>query len=952
MWVSNSSRIWTQEDQDQTDEKARRKAMDALVQSWMDRLQLISVITTFFAAMESQLLGSTMPDDPDDDPPIDQIANAALTGALVIHVFAAIISFLAAFSLIRYKLTVAKREERKVETGLADAATGRDATRGERAAGAATTSSGSSDVPLIFSSDPHLEQVGPFRRGQPPTHLLDHCHSLCMWMAAVGFVLALVGVLCFAWARLARSGGIFASVPPPQPPGPARPTPADRDGCHQPPVDDRPALPPFNASSSADTLPGSATRLLHAADHTPSAMLSPSRRSLLRRVRDAFFARWGLLDWLRIFWCAVVFWYERASFYWALAPCSWPDSALPPHQQRPAHVLLLADPQVRDLSVSTRVGFSAFRQFLVDQALKRNWHFASRTRPDVVVFLGDILASWRLIRSDEEYERNLLKFKSIFRLDPAVTSLYVPGNNDVGLNIDPATARQVRQRFTTHFGPLNQQVSVHNHTLVILDAAGLVEEDYARAAYYVDYERWTSVPNGSVEFVRFLKDEVEKQPTVLLTHIPLYRPDTAPCGPFREKGNIHRGVGPGYQNTLGKKTSTFLLQTLKPSLVFSADDKDYCDYVHVPPKGVGAAEPQADSPATEPVREITVKAFSPSTEIQYPGFQLLSIGTPPQPNTPSLASTPCFFPDYSNIYTRRYTPLVLLTALTLVFLRLRKRRAAALPLHSRHSAFRKSLSIHSLPPDAPWLHTPHPPTPFSPDWSVDSPGFRPPHAQRSPRPSFSPTDEFPHGVRTPVPVPSPDPAPTPRAPQTKGGDANPALGAPATPTFRAATASTTHARTDSATQLGPSFNFNFNNSTPTPASLPVPVPVPVDHDEHDHDEFARGLHDPRRLSRAQRGFNGSGSGEDELGSAAFTLTFTLGGQRRRVSFGALVPGWAARLWGVGDARQDQRPRPRLRRTAAGAMGGKRALARRAALDLGYVAWPAVLLWAFFTWRLS
>ena len=46
---------------------------------------------------------------------IDQAANAALAGALVIHVFAAIISFLAAFFLIRYKLSAAKREERKLE---------------------------------------------------------------------------------------------------------------------------------------------------------------------------------------------------------------------------------------------------------------------------------------------------------------------------------------------------------------------------------------------------------------------------------------------------------------------------------------------------------------------------------------------------------------------------------------------------------------------------------------------------------------------------------------------------------------------------------------------------------------------------------------------------------------------------------------------------------------------
>ena len=72
---------------------------------------------------------------------------------------------------------------------------------------AETTSSSS-----VWSSNPHLEQVGPFRRGRPPTHLLDHCHSLCMWLSAIGFVFALVGVMCFAWARLPRSAAVFASA--------------------------------------------------------------------------------------------------------------------------------------------------------------------------------------------------------------------------------------------------------------------------------------------------------------------------------------------------------------------------------------------------------------------------------------------------------------------------------------------------------------------------------------------------------------------------------------------------------------------------------------------------------------------------------------------------------------------------------------------------------------------
>ncbi|KAI0718973.1 hypothetical protein C8T65DRAFT_737000 [Cerioporus squamosus] len=215
-----TTRKWTQEDQDETDEKARRKAMNELVASWMDRLQLISVIVRYnflcCHGVATSRHHSARPWGSNWGTTASQLANATLTGALVVHVFAAILSFLAAFFLIRYKLTVAKREERKVESGLAGSATnvhpnGSGSGSGTADANASCTTTASSTQP-IWSSNPHLEQVGPFRRGQPPTHLLDHLHSVCMWLSIVGFVLALAGVLCFAWSRLALSGGVFASV--------------------------------------------------------------------------------------------------------------------------------------------------------------------------------------------------------------------------------------------------------------------------------------------------------------------------------------------------------------------------------------------------------------------------------------------------------------------------------------------------------------------------------------------------------------------------------------------------------------------------------------------------------------------------------------------------------------------------------------------------------------------
>ena len=80
-------------------------------------------------------------------------------------------------------------------------------------------------------------------------------------------------------------------------------------------------------------------------------------------------------------------------------------------------------------------------------------------------------------------------------------------SHSIRLNIDPGAARQARHRFMTHYGPLNQKIIIRNHTLVMLDAAGLVEEDYSRSAKYTDYDHWAPLPRGPVEFVHTLKEE-------------------------------------------------------------------------------------------------------------------------------------------------------------------------------------------------------------------------------------------------------------------------------------------------------------------------------------------------------------------------------------------------------------------------------------------------------------
>ncbi|KAF4621461.1 hypothetical protein D9613_000882 [Agrocybe pediades] len=251
----------TQEEQDQEDEKNRKEAIRDLVESWMDRLQLISVITTFFASTEASMITITAPSS--DGTPISvtsQIANMGIMGALVVHSNAAIISFLAAFLLVRYKLMVATKEEEQIERHdnengphgkvvnstqqFVNSPTSMSfdgSNHTERASPTASSrhgphrlasshrdhdmmnhetdpTPGMIRIPsridpnrTVYSKNPHLVQVGPFDSYGVPTHIISRCHNLCIFLTVLGFVLALTGILCFAWDRLPLSVSISSS---------------------------------------------------------------------------------------------------------------------------------------------------------------------------------------------------------------------------------------------------------------------------------------------------------------------------------------------------------------------------------------------------------------------------------------------------------------------------------------------------------------------------------------------------------------------------------------------------------------------------------------------------------------------------------------------------------------------------------------------------------------------
>jgi len=186
------------------------------------------------------------------------------------------------------------------------------------------------------------------------------------------------------------------------------------------------------------------------------------------------------------------------------------------------------------------------------------------------------------------YDQYYHAFETTFPRDVSVPFYLIPGNNDIGcvsvllvesrfkpmphrLGDSSSFSKDARRFFENHFGPLNRVVPISGYQFVLLDAPGLVEEDYRRHAHGETYDHWTPLAGGPIEFVQSISNREDGhavEPKILLSHIPLSRPSGKSCGPLREKGSIRASAGHGYQSMLGKQTTEFLLKTLKPFVVF------------------------------------------------------------------------------------------------------------------------------------------------------------------------------------------------------------------------------------------------------------------------------------------------------------------------------------------------------------------------------------------------
>ena len=293
------------------------------------------------------------------------------------------------------------------------------------------------------------------------------------------------------------------------------------------------------------------------------------------------------------------------------------------------------------------------------------------------------LKKWNKRYGEDYWLREYARFGDIF-FSPWVTAgaapramerrrkliASLPGNHDLGFGSEIKVS--VRDRFETYFGEGNRVDVVGNHTFVSVDTVSMsaANSDEARrhdlrpifmpTQIFLDnlkrtkqkaVEKELRFQRGEVQEARFNHriEELENAdfedtpklgasapdlPTILLTHVPLFRPPGTPCGPLRErwppakppKGQTGPVVpddrnaitvtrGYQYQNVLSEGDSMDLVKKVGNVVhAFSGDDHDYCQLIHDANQGH--------------VPEITVKSISMVMGVAKPGFLMVSLYNP------------------------------------------------------------------------------------------------------------------------------------------------------------------------------------------------------------------------------------------------------------------------------------------------------------------------------------
>jgi hypothetical protein len=251
------------------------------------------------------------------------------------------------------------------------------------------------------------------------------------------------------------------------------------------------------------------------------------------------------------------------------------------------NIFIVSDPQLTDnysygfIKFSPNGIISQLVYFFSDLYMKKNFaSILARNRNNIhaIVFQGDLMDSGRF-QNDETWQWEYDRYKYVFKQHDNIPTFNVSGNHDIGFG---DRSDNVVKRFKKHFGKdLNYEFNIENVRFAVINSLYLEFINFI--PFENDANEMGDMKKYQAETWSFLeKIAKKKKPTVLFSHVPLFRPNDADCGVYAKtrKQPIRQGIGFGYQNLLSHGVTQRILRTLKPQRVFSGDDHENCEHVH------------------------------------------------------------------------------------------------------------------------------------------------------------------------------------------------------------------------------------------------------------------------------------------------------------------------------------------------------------------------------------